>query len=108
MSRATQELIKEAELQTHLEDGWRCRAVLSDGRIVIDRDRPAARRFIDIIRHIVGRSEIEAYLKDAWRLATVQTGVMLPSGRYMEHFSFALSCLSKVDSGSLADQGNGL
>jgi len=83
MSQATQKVIVEAELQTHLEDGWRCLGVLSDGRIVIERDESAARQFVVTIRRIVERSEIETYLKDRWRLATIQTALVLPSGKYV-------------------------
>jgi hypothetical protein len=76
-----QKLITEAELQTHLEDGWKCLGVLSGGRIVIERDTAMALGFTDTIRRIIEHSEIQAYLNEGWHLATVQIALVLPSGK---------------------------
>lgn len=81
--RPQQKLITEPELLRHLEDGWRCVGVFSKGTIVAERDESTARGLIDTIRRIIEPSEIEAYLNYGWHLATVQTALVLPSGKYV-------------------------
>lgn len=83
LDREKQKLITEAELQHHLEDGWKCLGVLSDDRIVVERREPVALGFSDIIRRIVEESEIQDYLNRGWSLATIQSALVLPSGRYV-------------------------
>ena len=78
-----QKLIIENELQNHLEDGWRCVGVLSNGEIVVERSYCTAAGFVDTIRRMVERFEIERRLDEGWSLATVRTVLVLPSGRFV-------------------------
>ena len=78
-----QKLITEAQLQTHLEDGWRGVDVLQDGRIVVERNELAARGFIDTVRRIIEPSDLEPYLTEGWHIATIRSALVLPSGKYV-------------------------